>query len=186
MCQASLSRPESPRNLNDDLPSTSRLARPSPALRSGGSHYASPAPAPAPLSVGGLGPAPALRRRDSGRDSRYRLVSSTGHRAIPATGRGETPGEGTINILGCISRLYAGLEETKASLRSSQLLLAEAGGEQAAVGGRTLPRMENIRDTSSDDVPELSTKKYPYLSNSTYSLPRNHRQAYQWLQSYLI
>ena len=107
MCQASLSRPESPRNLNDALPSPPRLARPSPALRSGGSHYASPAPAPAtaPLSVGGLGPAPALRRRDSGRDSRYRLVSSTGHRAIPATGRGETPGEGTINILGCISRL---------------------------------------------------------------------------------
>ena len=82
--------------------------------------------------------------------------------------------------------MYEGLEETKASLRSSQLLLAEAGGEQAAAGGRTLPRMENIRDTSSDDVPELSTKKYPYLSNSTYSLPRNHRQAYQWLQSYLI
>ena len=91
-----------------------------------------------------------------------------------------------LNILGCISRLYEGLEETKVSLRGSQLLLAEAGGEQAAVGGRTLPRMENIRDTSSDDVPELSTKKYPYLSNSTYSLPRNHRQAYQWLQSYLI
>ena len=100
MCQPSLSRPESPRNLNDDIPSTSRLARPSPALRSGGggSPYASPAPAPAPLSVGGLGPAPALRRRDSGRDSRYRLVSSTGHRAIPATGRGETPGEGTLNV----------------------------------------------------------------------------------------
>ena len=97
LCQASLSRPESPRNLNDDLPSTSRLARPSLALRSGGgSPYASPAPAP--LSVGGLGPAPALRRRDSGRDSRYRLVSSTGHRAIPATGRGETPGEGTLNV----------------------------------------------------------------------------------------
>ena len=73
--------------------------------------------------------------------------------------------------------MYKGLEETKASLRGSQLLLAEGGGEQAAVGGRTLPRMENIRDTSSDDVPELSTKKYPYLSNSTYSLPRNHRQA---------
>ena len=68
------------------------------------------------------------------------------------------------------------MEETKASLRSSQLLLHEAGGEQGAVGGRTLPRMENIRDTISDDVPELSTKKYPYLSNSTYSLPRNHRQ----------
>ena len=79
-----------------------------------------------------------------------------------------------------------GLEETKASLRSSQLLLAEAGGEQAAAGGRTLPRMENIRDTSSDDVPELSTKKYPYLSNSTYSLPRNHRQAYQWLIGYKV
>ena len=109
MCQASLSRPESPRNLNDDLPSTSRLARPSPGLRSGGSglgsHYASPAPAPAPapMSGGGLGPSyaspsPALRRRDSARDSRYRLVSSTGHRAIPATGRGETPGEVTLNI----------------------------------------------------------------------------------------
>merc|ERR1719192_1463103 len=116
------------------------------------------------MSGGGLGPSyaspsPALRRRDSARESRYRLVSSTGHRAIPATGRGETPG----------------LEETKASLRSSQLLLHEAGGEQGGVGGRTLPRMENIRDTISDDVPELSTKKYPYLSLSTYSLPRNHR-----------
>ena len=62
------------------------------------------------------------------------------------------------------------MEEAKSSLRKSQILLDEVNYDV-----KSLPRMENLSGSSGDDLPELSTKKYPYLSNTTYSLPRNHR-----------
>ena len=70
--------------------------------------------------------------------------------------------------------MFKGLEETKASLRNSQIFLDEVN-YGAAEAVKTLPKMENLRETSDENIPELSTKSYPYLSNSTYSLPRNHR-----------
>lgn len=70
--------------------------------------------------------------------------------------------------------MFSGLEETKTSLRNSQIFLDEIN-YGAVEAGKTLPKMENLRETSTDDLPELATNKYPYLSHSTYSLPRNHR-----------
>ena len=75
--------------------------------------------------------------------NRYRLVSATGQKPITVT---------------------PGFEETKASLRKSQVLLDDINYEEV-----------KSHNSSSEDLPELSTKKYPYLSNTTYSLPRNHR-----------
>ena len=85
--------------------------------------------------------------------NRYRLVSATGHKPITVTGDNKYQSHG--------------FEETKASLRKSQVILDDINYEDV-----------KSRNSSSEDLPELSTKKYPYLSNtaySTYSLPRNHR-----------
>ena len=60
-----------------------------------------------------------------------------------------------------------GFEETKASLRNSQIFL-----DDMSYDSKSLPKQDA---SSGDDLPELSNKKYPYLSTSTYSLPRNHR-----------
>ena len=65
---------------------------------------------------------------------------------------------------------FEGLQETKAALRSSQEFSDEVNYE-----AKTLPKMDNLREGSMEDISDLSTKNYPYLSNSTYSLPRNHR-----------
>ena len=73
-----------------------------------------------------------------------------------------------------LSECFKGLEETKTALRNSQIFLDEIN-YGAAEAGKTLPKMENLRETSVDDLPELTTNNYPYLSHSTYSLPRNHR-----------
>ena len=40
---------------------------------------------------------------------------------------------------------------------------------------KTLPTMDNLREGSLEDISDLATRNYPYLSNSTYSLPRNHK-----------
>ena len=55
-------------------------------------------------------------------------------------------------------------------MRSSQEFSDEMSYE-----AKTLPKMDNLREGSIEDISELSSKNYPYLSNSTYSLPRNHR-----------
>jgi len=43
--------------------------------------------------------------------------------------------------------------------------------DEVNYGAQTLPKMDNLRE----DVSDISSKNYPYLLNSTYSLPRNHR-----------
>merc|ERR550539_142708 len=41
---------------------------------------------------------------------------------------------------------------------------------------KTLPTMDNLREGSLEDISDLAaSRNYPYLSNSTYSLPRNHK-----------
>lgn len=158
--QASLSRPESPKNLNDDLPqlgsgnvananvaNASLYARSGSLLKSGHNLHS-------PSSGAGV----RRRERDYNHNPRYRMVSSTGYKSIPSTGNRST------------KDYTPGLEEAKSSLRKSQILLDEVNYDV-----KSLPRMENLSGSSGDDLPELSTKKYPYLSNTTYSLPRNHR-----------
>ena len=67
---------------------------------------------------------------------------------------------------------YVGLEETKASLRNSQIFLDEIDFES-----KTLAKMENIGAAS----PSLKRSEITNLNEmtqapySTYSLPRNHR-----------
>ena len=47
--------------------------------------------------------------------------------------------------------------------------------EQMSYDTRTLPSMDNLREGSLEDISDLASRNYPYLSNSTYSLPRNHK-----------
>jgi len=143
--QASLSRPESPHSTLNDDLPTTSHKY---------STYNRLPPISSPVFDQRTSASPSLRRRDG-----YRTVSSTGL---------------TTSVR---SRNTPGLEETKTSLRNSQLSMNEIGFTSSS--SNTLPNIDKTRslfgDGSPDDLPELSTNRYPYLSNSTYSLPRSHR-----------
>ena len=66
-----------------------------------------------------------------------------------------------------------GFEGTKQSLRNSQSALNEL--DFTAITARENKLNISSGDSSPEDASKLSTSSYPYLSHSTYSLPRNHR-----------
>jgi len=143
--QASLSRPESPLSSLNDDIPTTPHKYPS---------YSRLPPMTSPLLDRRMSASPSLRRKDG-----YKTVSSTG--TTSSVRSKDTPD----------------LEKTKTSLRNSQLILDELDFNSSP--SQTLPNIDKTRsllgDGRADDIPELSTNRYPYLSNSTYSLPRNHR-----------
>lgn len=149
--QASLSRPASPpQSQNDDLPprrhpSYSRLA---------------------PMS------SPVLDRRtnvshsmrgDGYRTSTSHIMRGDGYRTVATTG--------TTSSARMKTRDTPGLEGTKSSLRNSQTLLNKLNYKPPSAN----PHSSSDSSGSPDDSSNLSASSYPYLSNSTYSLPRNHR-----------
>eukprot|EP00092_Neocalanus_flemingeri_P000681 GFUD01000723.1.p1 GENE.GFUD01000723.1~~GFUD01000723.1.p1 ORF type:complete len:1039 (+),score=197.49 GFUD01000723.1:946-4062(+) len=143
--QASLSRPESPFSSQNDDLPTT------PHRYSSNSRLP---PMSTPVLDRRTSASPSLGRRDG-----YRTVSSTGT---------------TSSVR---SRDTPGLEDTKTALRNSQLILDDMDLNSSS--SQTLPNSNKIRSSlgegNPENFPELSTNRYPYLSNSTYSLPRNHR-----------
>ena len=101
---------------------------------------------------------PVLGRRTSASHSMRR----DGYRTVAATG--------TTSSAIMKTRDTPGLEGTKSSLRNSQTLL-----NKLDYNSPTANPLSRSDSSGRDDIAALSTSSYPYLSNSTYSLPRNHR-----------
>ena len=102
---------------------------------------------------------PVLDRRTSASHSMRR----DGYRTVAATG--------TTSSARMKTRDTPGLEGTKSSLRNSKTLLNKLDYNSSP----TANQLSASDSLVHDDIPSLSTSSYPYLSNSTYSLPRNHR-----------
>ena len=102
-------------------------------------------------------PAPSYSRTPHYRRSGVRTVTATG----------------TTTAARDYKRDGKGFEGTKQSLRNSQSALNELDFTAIRARGEKL----NISsgECSPEDASKLSTSSYPYLSHSTYSLPRNHR-----------
>jgi len=180
--QASLSRPESPNHiLNDDIPThkhssyTRHTPLSSPALdrrstaslRSSREGYREGLPERAGTSRLTPARSPFLDRKASSNFSTSHLTRD-GYRTVASTGTTSSP---KIR-----NKEPSGFEATKSSLRNSQVYLNELDFSSTGKGDSSLSSGSLMTgDESPDAVPKLSNARYPYLSNSTYSLPRNHR-----------
>jgi len=102
-------------------------------------------------------PAPSYSRTPHYRRSGVRTVTATGTTTAARDYRQDRKG----------------FEGTKQSLRNSQSALNEL--DFTAIRAREDKLNISSGECSPEDASKLSTSSYPYLSHSTYSLPRNHR-----------